>query len=130
LNFRDDFAIPRGQRVFSFEANASGLVKGTGPAVLRKVSASSYSARFTDGTPLTDKMDATQVGIRWLKREGDAEVFVVGTQADYDQYRKEAGPTTSQPANNSKQGGKGGRGGRGGGGGRGGAGGGSGGGGI
>jgi hypothetical protein len=127
LNFRDDVPVPKGQRVFSFEASANGQVKGTGPGLLRRVSASSYTARYTDGTPIGEKMDDTQVGIRWLKREEGAEVFVVGTKADFDQYRKDAGlnNTPTQSTDSSKRGG--GRGGRGGGrGGRGGGGGGGG----
>jgi hypothetical protein len=126
LNFRDDAPVPKGQRVFTFEASANGQVKGTGPGLLRRVPASSYSARYAVGTPIGDKMDDTQVGIRWLKREEGAEVFVVGTKPDFDQYRKDAGLNNGsmQPASDSGTRG-GGRGGRGGGrGGRGGGGGG------
>lgn len=118
LSFRDDVPVPRGQRVFSFEASANGQLKGTGPRLLRRVSASSYRARYADGTPIGATMDASQVGMRWLKREDGAEVFVVGTQTDFDQYRKDAGVQTGPSQSASDPGKRGARGGRGGGGGR------------
>jgi uncharacterized membrane protein YgcG len=122
LNFSDQQPVPRGQRVFSFEAAADGQVKGNAPAILRRVPASSYTIRYTDGTPIGDKMDATTVGVRWLKNVAGSDMFIVGTEADYEQSRKDAGISSDSPpdSNNKKQGGRGGRGGggrRGGGGG-------------
>jgi hypothetical protein len=120
LNFKDDIPIPKGQRVFPFTASATGEIKGTGPGVLRRVPVSEFKARTTDGTPIGGQPDPEGVDLRWLRRDEGCEVFVLGTQADFDKYRKDSphDPTT-QPPTDKKGGGRGGKGGgrRGGGGG-------------
>jgi hypothetical protein len=37
-------------------------------------------------------MEATTVGFRWIGHQGNDELFVVGTKADYDRFEHELFP--------------------------------------
>jgi hypothetical protein len=116
FDFREDFAIPKGQRLFSFDVNAKGEVTGAGPAVLKKVAATDYRARENGAQAPAD--DPNGLALRWLKSEDGKDVFYFGTKAEFDQYRKDnnIGSTTTPAPSDTKKGGRGGRrGGRGGG---------------
>jgi hypothetical protein len=119
LSFRDDVPIPARQRVFQFTASPTGEVSGTGPAVLKKVPVSEYTARTVAGTPVGGANDPDGIMLRWLRHEDGKEIFVLGTKEEYDRYHKDSPKDPTAPADNGKKGGKGGRGGgrRGGGGG-------------
>lgn len=127
LQIQDDANCAPKQRTFQYRVEPTGSVMIAGPAQLRRVNPATYIARYADGTPLGQRMDKTQIGFRWLKHEGNVEYFVVGTQAEYDNYHHQLFPDEpSSPAPSSSGrggGGGGGRGGRGGGGGGGGGGG-------
>jgi hypothetical protein len=87
---RDDIAIPTGQRCFRYEV-VDGFVRVKGPAiVLRRVYPSDYHARYADDTPLTAEMSLQQVGFRWLRGQDKEQLFVVGTQPEYDMQRRYA----------------------------------------
>jgi hypothetical protein len=88
VQFKEDVPCAPGQRGFSFEVGLSGDVQVTAPSLLLRYTPL-YQARFADGTRLTDAMDMLKVGFRWLKREGNVEYFVVGTQYEYDQLRRD-----------------------------------------
>jgi hypothetical protein len=124
---RDNVQFPPGQRAFRFEVPPSGEVAFTAPAVFRHGSGPEYTAKYADGTELSKSAKDAEVGFRWLTREGDTQLFVVGTRADYEERRK-ALHLDSPPGPRSGGGGDGQQGGRRGGGGRGGRGGGGGGG--
>jgi hypothetical protein len=85
---QDDVAAPPGQRCFSFEVSNANTALVKGPKILGRIYPSDYRARYADGTPLTGDMTLVKVGFRWLRGEGKEQYFVVGTQADYDLYRR------------------------------------------
>jgi hypothetical protein len=119
---RDDVQLPPGQRVFRFEVPASGVVTFTAPPVFHHESGPEYTARYADGTPLNKAAKDTEVGFRWLTKEGDTQFFVVGTRADHEEQRKamhldsQSGKRSGGGDGGQQQGRRGGRGGRGGGG--------------
>jgi uncharacterized membrane protein YgcG len=117
FEFRENFAIPKGQRLFSFDANPKGEVAGAGPAILKNVAASDYRAR--ENGLQTPADDPNGLALRWLKSEDGKDVFYYGTKAEFDQYRKDnnIGSSTTPAQSDTKKSGRGGRGGRGGGGG-------------
>jgi uncharacterized membrane protein YgcG len=136
IALRPDMACPPGQRNFTFQvipAGTEGKAQVIGPAVLDRVPKAAYVARSPEGTIVENRMDATKVGFRWLKSEGNFEYYVVGTQKVYDVLRQQYCPdlegVEKAAPKSSKGSGGGGRGGRGGGSGGGGRGGGMGGGG-
>ncbi|MBO0701051.1 MAG: hypothetical protein J2P46_21830 [Zavarzinella sp.] len=109
FSFRDDLPVPPGQRTFAFEVSPSGQAAGTGPGVLRTVPPAEYRVRTADGTPVGGA-GPDDVALRWLRREGGADVFVLGTEADLSRYRRELAPDpgTASPADKGKRGGRGG----------------------
>jgi hypothetical protein len=113
VQIQDEAPCPAGQRCFRFEVPPSGVVSVTGPGVLRRVFPAGYRARYADGSVLTEHMDARTVGFRWLKAEGPDQVFVVGTQNEYDSFSRELmphrGEGESSPRESSKGSGRGGR---------------------
>lgn len=85
---------PQGLRCFRYEVSPrSDVIAVNGPAILRRVSPSDYKARYAGGEPLSNKMDLVTVGFRWLKRDGNENYFVVGTQNEYDQFRRRLAPS-------------------------------------
>ncbi len=105
VNFQNDVVYPTGQRGFSYEVSLDGEVQVVGPSVLQRYPPL-YRARFADGTPLDEKTELMRVGFRWLKRKGDEEYFIVGTQIDYDHFRREmlANPGLSEPSDSGGKG--------------------------
>jgi hypothetical protein len=86
IHVEEDSPCPPGQRCFRYLVGPSGGVKVVGPGVLRRVLPAGYRAEFDDGTPLGSDMDIMKVGFRWVKGEGQAQYFVVGTKPDYDRF--------------------------------------------
>jgi hypothetical protein len=82
VEIQDDAQFPPGQRCFSCEVSSSGVVRLKGPPLLRHVSALDYRAKFADGTPLSQQAEASALGLRWLKCEGNTQFFAVCTQAE------------------------------------------------
>jgi hypothetical protein len=77
---------PLGQRRFRYEIASSGKVLVIGPTQILKALAPAYGAVYADGSPLDGQMDATKVGFRWLKTEGQCQYFVVGTEPEYRRF--------------------------------------------
>ncbi|HEY2910104.1 MAG TPA: carboxypeptidase-like regulatory domain-containing protein [Gemmataceae bacterium] len=106
----------------------NGVAKLVGSPVLQHGLGPLYRAKFADGKPLPNEPRPSEIGIHFLKKEGDMHYFVVGTLEDWKAQRKAL--NMDLPASNSHGhrsgggggGGGGGRGGRGGGGGMGGGG--------
>jgi uncharacterized membrane protein YgcG len=110
----DDVPITPGQRNFGYEVQPTGSVEVVGPPILHRVFAPDFHLRYADNSPLTQNAKESEVGYWWLKSEGDVQVFLVGTKADYA-AAVQSGEAT--PIGTQRSGGKGG-GKRGGGGGR------------
>jgi hypothetical protein len=88
-------SFPAGQRCFRFDVPASGVVQVSGPAPLGRLSAPDFRARFEGGPLLGEKMDVVTTGFRWLTREGNDHLFVVGTINDYEVFRRRYAPRDS-----------------------------------
>jgi hypothetical protein len=107
---KEDAVSPPGQRRFTFTVPPSGVVQVAGPPLFRRVHASEFTARFTDGTPLSRQPPLLEVGLWALRSEEGCYTFVVGTQSEYDDYRRyeireEAGQ--SHPSSPGQPGGRG-----------------------
>jgi hypothetical protein len=85
LQIQEDAPCPPGQRCFSYEVPASGIISVTGPSLLHRVL--DYRFRYADGTPLTRRASGFDVGSWWLRNEGNTQFFVVGTLSDYEEMR-------------------------------------------
>ena len=85
---REDAPYPPGQRTFSYAVPANGAVEVVGPPVFLHGLAPDIRARYADGTPLSRDAKDNEVGLRWVNREGDEHIFVVGTRAEWDDLRK------------------------------------------
>jgi hypothetical protein len=101
IQIDENTSCPPGQRCFRYEVPPSNTVLIKGPTILRRVSPSDYQARYAGGAPLGAKMDLVTVGFRWLKRDGNENYFVVGTQNEYDQFRRRLAPNEAG-ANHAK----------------------------
>jgi hypothetical protein len=102
----DNLACPVAQRCFRFDVPPSGQIQVTVPGLLRHYPPA-YRARYADGTALSADMDALKIGIQWLKRDGAYEYFVVGTQVDYENFRRESPSRSAGPEQSTSDGGKG-----------------------
>ena len=71
-----------GLRRFGSPVSASGEAVVVGPAILRQLLASDYSARYADGVALVRNPKDGSVGFWWLRKETDVDVFFVGTEAE------------------------------------------------
>jgi hypothetical protein len=98
VQIQDDLPLAKGQRRFCFPVSASGDVLVKGPAVLRRVAAPEFRARYGDGPLLGTAMDAKRVGFRWLKGAGNQYLFVVGNQLDYEALHRQVAPEETQAA--------------------------------
>jgi hypothetical protein len=98
VQVQDGLPLAKGQRCFRFPVSASGDVVVKGPALLRRVSAQEFRARYGDGPFLGTAMDAEKVGFRWLKGAGNQHLFVVGNQLDYEALHRQVAPEETQAA--------------------------------
>jgi hypothetical protein len=110
VHVQDDLPCPAGQRCFSYVVPPSGEVQVTGPRLLRRVFAPDFQARYADGTVLDRQAKDSAVGVWCLKSEETRHVFLVGTQAEYEErrqfYQKEE-TRESRPASSGRGGGRG-----------------------
>jgi hypothetical protein len=90
LEVSQDVPCPPGQRCFPFEVSPAGDVRVTGPVLLRRALGPNYRARYADGTLLGRDGENQEVGFRWLKCEGNTQYFVVGTQSEFNAYRRDS----------------------------------------
>jgi hypothetical protein len=108
VKIQEDAPLTPGQRCFSYPVSPDGVVQVKGSAILRRIPALEYRAKYADGAPLKDETDATKVGFRWLNCEGNEQYFVVGTQSEYDNFRRHFIPKEGSDENRPSKGGKGG----------------------
>ncbi len=119
VRVRDDAPVPADRRSFCYPVPPSGEVEVIGPPVLRHLLPPDFTARYADGPPLAREAKDSEVGFRWVRTTGSTEYFIVGTQADCDEFRKsfeQEGPGAGRSTSGEGKGkGRGGRGRRGGG---------------
>jgi uncharacterized membrane protein YgcG len=122
VRIREDIKYPRDQRVFTGTV-VDGAVQVDGSPLLRSECKPVYRARYTDDTPVPMNVQDNEVGFRWLRTEGRTEIFVIGTRAEWEGFRRATDKAIAADASGKKNSGSGGSGGRRGGGGSGGTGG-------
>jgi hypothetical protein len=76
-------AWPAGQRNFRYEVSAAGVAEVSGPEMLGRIAASSFTLKYADGTPLSLAADHSELGYWWLRHDGETDYYFVGTKADY-----------------------------------------------
>jgi hypothetical protein len=110
LRVVDDAPAVPGLRHFSADIPPTGVADVVGPPVLRRAFATDFRLRYADGTRLSQNARESEVGYWWLSTEGDVQVFLVGTKADFDAAVRtgEATPV-GNPRSGGQGGGKGGR---------------------
>jgi hypothetical protein len=77
-----------GQRSFRYTVPESGEVLATGPPLFRHVTPSNFRVKFADNSPLSPGAKEAEIGYWFLKSEGAWYYFLVGSQRDYDDYRR------------------------------------------
>jgi hypothetical protein len=108
----DDVApIAARQRCFRYQVSQLGEVEVKGPALLRRIFPPTFRARYVDGKVLDGEMSLTRVGFRWVQQEGNKHYFVVGTQPEYDSFRRNLVSESSPSEGRSQESGKTGKGG-------------------
>ena len=120
VHVREDVAYQPGLREFQGTVPADGMVQIEGPPILRHGCGPKFRAIYMDEahTEVPTELGPDEVGFRWVRTEGRTEIFVIGTKADYEKYRRagDKGSSSNSDSNSGKSG-KGGGGGRRGGGG-------------
>ncbi|HEX3315606.1 MAG TPA: hypothetical protein VHR72_11975 [Gemmataceae bacterium] len=71
-----------GQRRFRYPVSGNGDAVVVGPAILRQLLASDYSAKYADGVALVRNPKDGTIGFWWLRKETNVDVFFVGTEAE------------------------------------------------
>lgn len=122
VRIREDIVYPRDQRIFAGTV-VDGAVQVDGSPLLRSEYKPVFRARYADDTPVPMSVQDNEVGFRWLRTEGRTELFVIGTRAELEGFRRATDKAPTSDSGGKKSGGSGGGGGkRGGGGGNGGGG--------
>ena len=111
VRVREDISYPPGQRVFT-GAVADGAVQVDGSPFCEANASRCSSARYADDTQVPMNVPDNEVGFRWQRTEGRTELFVIGTRADCDNYRRITDKSAATEATGKKSGGGGGGGGR------------------
>jgi hypothetical protein len=109
LRPRDDIPCPPGQRCFTCLVGPSGRADVTGPRLLRHVYGPDFRARYSDGTPLGREPKDGEVGLWWLKCEGQCHHLFVGTRAELAEAapQEKGEGEQGKPARGGKGGGRG-----------------------
>src|ERR1017187_10377657 len=88
VEVQTDLPFVAGQRAFRFTVPDSGEVVMKGPPVFRHLSPPNVRLKFEGDLPLSVWAKDSEVGYWLLKCEGTTYHFLVGTQRDYDDYRR------------------------------------------
>jgi hypothetical protein len=75
-----------GQRAFRAAVPDSGTVRLNGSPLLERLLPLAFSFKFADGSPLSLDATASTIGYWWLRREGTAQVFFVGTKEEFAKH--------------------------------------------
>lgn len=87
---QEDMPQTPGQRCFRYEVPSSGIVEVAGPPLLRRIFATDFRARYADGATLPWQPKDSEVGLWWLRCDGDEQFFLVGTPLEYKTRRPSA----------------------------------------
>jgi hypothetical protein len=109
IRVAEDAPDQAGPRWYSHPVPPSGVVCVTGPALLRRFTFPNFTARYADGAPLNQEAKGPEVGFWDVRFEENNFTFLVGTRAEYEEYRK-GHPQESPGERTSPGGGKRGRG--------------------
>jgi hypothetical protein len=74
---------PPGKRCFSYAVPSTGQVQVTGPALLGRVSSLDVNIKNANGVPLSGDATNSAIGFWFVKSEGNAMYFFVGTFKEY-----------------------------------------------
>jgi hypothetical protein len=88
VGVRDDAPCSPGQRAFTCVVPASGIVEVQAPPLLKHFYPPVFRARYADGPLFDSKPAATEIGLRFLRSEGNEELFIVGTESDVFRLRQ------------------------------------------
>jgi len=112
VHVQEDAPSAPGQRLFSCVVPPDGVAQVTGPALLGRVFAADFSGKYADGTVLSREAKGAEIGLWWLKYEDDCHHFLVGTQKEFEAYRKslekEQSPRENRSGGGQRSGGTGG----------------------
>lgn len=119
VRVREDIAYEPQKRTFTAVVPTDGNVVMEGPPVLKRGRGPIFFAHYADEahTLVPSEAPDDQVAFRWLRTEGQIEVFIIGTKAEFDSYRRMAVRTGGSDSGSGKGGKGGGKKGGGGGGG-------------
>jgi hypothetical protein len=106
MHIDDKAPFTPGQRCFIGTVSPFGEVEITGPPLLRHASPIEYRAKFTDGAPLGLPENDNAIGFGWLKSDGKAQYYFVGTKSEYEAARQlaRAWRPTANPTKGGGQG--------------------------
>jgi hypothetical protein len=82
IQAKDDYPVTPGQRVFVAPV-ADGEVTIVGPPLLRHLNALKYQAKYADGTAIQTRSKGLDIGLWWLKSDGQYQYFFIGSELDY-----------------------------------------------
>ena len=110
VRVREDIAYPFGLRTVSADVPPNGSVQVDAPPIFRHENKPEIQARYADESPLplipqNARDRDNEVGFRWLRCEGRTEIFVVGTKAELESYRRSGDRGSSSDSGNGKKGG-------------------------
>ncbi len=88
IQVRPDAPFTLGQRSFPAVVPPSGTVLVVGPPILEHAFGPDFRFHYADGAPLTRRAEQSDLGYWWLCCDETSETFLVGTQLDYDTYRR------------------------------------------
>jgi hypothetical protein len=89
IRVQNDLPFKPGQRLFSFNVPASGVVAVVLPPLFGRDITPDIRARYANGTPLPRDAQALDMGCRWLQADPEKEyVLVIGTQWEADEVRR------------------------------------------
>jgi hypothetical protein len=97
VEIHDDEPCPPRKRSFTYKVDSKGDVLVSGPSLLRKVLTPDFHARYAGGPELSKEPDPFEVRFRPLQADVDRQFFVVGTQSDFDAYRRLAEKASAEP---------------------------------
>lgn len=88
LQIADDASLPKGQRAFSVPIDSTGAGSMTGSPLLRHIDSADFVAKYSDGATLARNAAMPAIGLWWVQKTGDTEEFYVGTEREFDAFRK------------------------------------------
>jgi hypothetical protein len=88
LQVREDAPRTPGQRCFSCVVSPTGVAQVVGPPLLRRVYAPDFRGRSADGAVLSRDAQGSEMGLWWLRNDGNVHHLFVGTRSEFDSERR------------------------------------------